>query len=94
MNINKFHILDKKEHDFNEECGEECILYVTGKIKTKLKVDLIKDEIKVPNLTSSDYCKHGCTIEVRLGLSDKKEWKINTAYHLLDKSCKVRKDNK
>ena len=89
-NINSSHILDKEQHDFNEECGEECIFFVSEKIKAKLKVDLTKDKIPVPNVTSRDLCKHGCTIEVRLGLSTTKEWKIDTAYHPIDMPCLVK----
>ena len=93
MSINESHILYKRSHDFNEKCGEECILFVVEKIKEKLKVDIVNEESETPSFKSRDNCKHGCTIEVRLGLSNKKEWKINTAYHPFDKPCLVNPAN-
>ena len=81
LNLNRNHILNKASHDFNEECGEDCIIFVANKIKAKIKVDIVNQNVETPAFESKDKCRHGCTIVVRLGLSTKEEWKIGTAFH-------------
>ena len=82
LGINRSHILYKDSHDFNGECGEECILFVAEKIKAKIKVDIVNENIDSPAFESRDTCRHGCTIAVRLGLSTNNQWKIGTAFHV------------
>ena len=77
----RHHILDKIGHKFSDDCGEECVKFVAEKVKANLKVDIAKKNKEGCNIQSSDKCKHGCEIIVRLGLSTKKEWKISTAFH-------------
>ena len=82
LNINRHHILYKDQHNFNDECGEDCLIYVSEKIKSEVKVDVVNENIETPGFKSREKCRHGCTIEVRLGLSTEQIWKIGTAYHV------------
>jgi hypothetical protein len=82
LSINRRHILDKDAHDFNDECGEDCIIYVVEKIKASLKIDIVNENVETPAFESREVCRHGCTIAVRVGLSNKDYWKIGTAYHV------------
>ena len=89
LNFNRHHVLDKIDHDFSDECGEDCITFVAEKIKAEVKVDVVNENVESPAFQSSDVCRHGCTIVVRLGLSTKKEWKVATAFH--QGPCKAKK---
>jgi hypothetical protein len=89
LDFNRHHVLEKFDHDFNDVCGELCVKFVAEKIKAEVKVDVVNENVESPAFESSDECRHGCTIAVRLGLSTKKEWKVATAFH--KGPCKVNK---
>ena len=74
----RHHILDKPEHLFNEKCGLPCVIEVAEKLAKNVEV---KDS--ETKLEANEYCRHGCLIGVRLGLSTKtQEWHIGTAFHI------------
>ena len=78
------HVMTKK-HEFNDECGEDCILYVAFRVKNKINW---VNNGSVPYIRGSDYCRHGCDIEVRMSLPPgKHEWKIGTAFHKYTCNC-------
>ena len=80
-NDNKWHhILDKSEHDFNDRCGQDCVISVAESVKLKVTVDESTEQIEQPEVEDSGECRHGCTIMVRLKLVDK-TWQIGTAWH-------------
>ena len=69
----------KEKHKFNSKCKEECILQVARNLQ--VHSSWLADN-GIPIIRGSEYCKHGCEIEVRMSiplLQDK--WKIGTAFH-------------
>ena len=72
------HVLHDK-HDFSDECGESCIMYVAYTVKNSISW---YNNGYVPYIRGSDNCRHGCDIEVRMSVpKGKKEWVIGTAFH-------------
>ena len=68
------HVLNEK-HDFNDKCGRDCILEVARKLK-------VYSSWLADNGIPTEYCSHGCEIEVRLSIPLGKDyWKIGTAFH-------------
>ena len=62
LNLNRNHILNKAIHDFNEKCGEDCIIFVVNKIKVKIKVDYVNQNVESPAFESKDKCRYGCLL--------------------------------
>ena len=78
------HVMNKK-HDFNNRCKQDCILSVARDIK--VHSSWLADN-GIPIIRGSEYCRHGCEIEVRLSIPlFQKDWKIGTAFH--KGSCKA-----
>ena len=72
------HVLNEK-HDFNDKCGSDCILEVARKLK--VYSSWLADN-GIPIIRGTEYCRHGCEIEVRLSIPLRKDyWKIGTAFH-------------
>ena len=78
------HVMTQK-HKFNDKCGHDCIIEVARKLK--VHSSWLADN-GIPIIRGSEYCRHGCEIEVRLSIPlFQKDWKIGTAFH--KGSCKA-----
>ena len=68
-----------KKHDFNDKCGNECILSVARNLKIYSSWFADKG---IPYIRGTGNCKHGCELEVRMSIPPfQQEWKIQTAFH-------------
>ena len=77
LDDNHIHHILQPKHKFNNKCWIPCVIEVAKKLAQN--VEFSDSET---HLEASDYCKHGCLIVVRLGLSTQtQEWKIATAFH-------------
>ena len=71
----------RKDHDFNDYCGPDCIMEVEKNVKEVVKSGFDKKQ-KTGNILIRGNCKHGCDIYIKLALPPVWEfWDISTAYH-------------
>ena len=69
----------KKKHDFNNKCGAQCIISVAKNLK--VRSSWLADN-GIPIIRGTQYCQHGCEIEVRMSIPlGKTNWEIGTAFH-------------
>ncbi len=69
----------KEKHKFNSKCKEQCILQVARNLQ--VQSSWLADN-GIPIIRGTQYCVHGCEIEVRMSIPlFKDQWKIGTAFH-------------
>ena len=69
----------KDKHKFNDNCSQQCILQVANNLK--IRSSWLADN-GVPIIRGTEYCKHGCEIEIRMSIPPGKQgWVIKTAFH-------------
>ena len=68
-----------KKHEWNNKCEKDCILEVARKLK--IHSSWLADNC-IPAIRGTEYCKHGCELEVRLSIPPgKNNWQVGTAFH-------------